>query len=308
MAGGLTALLAIVLDRIVFSRLRHKAGAMTMVFASFGVALLVRNVVLLSFGPDPLYYSNELQIAVRLPIGVRVMPDQMFVLALTVVLVVLLHLFLTRSLAGLAMRAMAENPDLARVSGVDVAAVVRWTWILGGVRRRDRRRLLRHDRAAAARARLQPDPAAVRRRDPRRHRQHVRCGDRRAAGRPVREPLGDGHPVRLQAGGAVPADPADPLLSGRRACSARQPVIGVASYLVFFLIMALIFGVAVLGLNLQWGFTGLFNAGVVGFIAVGAYATAILIGPRARRPCSAASGCRSGSGWSAAWRQPASRR
>jgi branched-chain amino acid transport system permease protein len=65
--------------------------------------------------------------------GVRVMPDQMFVLALTCVLVVLLHLFLTRSLAGVAMRAVAENPDLARVSGVDVAAVVRWTWILGGV-------------------------------------------------------------------------------------------------------------------------------------------------------------------------------
>jgi branched-chain amino acid transport system permease protein len=131
-AGGLTALLAVVLDRIVFGRLRRRAGAMTMVFASFGVALLVRNVVLLSFGPDPLYYSNELQIAVRLPLGVRVMPDQMFVLALTFVLVVLLHLFLTRSLAGVAMRAVAENPDLARVSGVDVAAVVRWTWILGG--------------------------------------------------------------------------------------------------------------------------------------------------------------------------------
>jgi branched-chain amino acid transport system permease protein len=56
-------------------------------------------------------------------------------------------------------------------------------------------------------------------------------------------------------------------------------VIGVASYLVFFLILALIFGIAVLGLNLQWGFTGLFNAGVGGFMAVGAYTTAILIGP-----------------------------
>jgi branched-chain amino acid transport system permease protein len=56
-------------------------------------------------------------------------------------------------------------------------------------------------------------------------------------------------------------------------------MIGIASYLVFFMILALIFGVAVLGLNLQWGFTGLFNAGVVGFMAVGAYATAILIGP-----------------------------
>ena len=48
-------------------------------------------------------------------------------------------------------------------------------------------------------------------------------------------------------------------------------MIGVVSYLIFFLILSLIFAVSVLGLNLQWGFTGLFNAGVAGFTAVGAY-------------------------------------
>jgi branched-chain amino acid transport system permease protein len=54
---------------------------------------------------------------------------------------------------------------------------------------------------------------------------------------------------------------------------------GFAAYLVFFLIIALTYSIVVMGLNLQWGFTGLFNAGVVGFFAVGAYGTAILIGP-----------------------------
>lgn len=56
-------------------------------------------------------------------------------------------------------------------------------------------------------------------------------------------------------------------------------MIGVISYLVFFLILSLVFGVAVLGLNLQWGYTGLFNAGVAGFVAIGGYTMAILIGP-----------------------------
>ncbi len=56
-------------------------------------------------------------------------------------------------------------------------------------------------------------------------------------------------------------------------------MIGFVSYLVFFLILALTFGIAVLGLNLQWGYTGLFNAGVAGFIAVGGYVMAILTGP-----------------------------
>lgn len=56
-------------------------------------------------------------------------------------------------------------------------------------------------------------------------------------------------------------------------------MIGVLSYLVFFSIFALIFSIAVMGLNLQWGFAGLFNAGVVGFMAIGGYTTAILMGP-----------------------------
>jgi branched-chain amino acid transport system permease protein len=53
-------------------------------------------------------------------------------------------------------------------------------------------------------------------------------------------------------------------------------MLGLASYLVFFAIVVLILGIATLGLNLQWGTTGLFNAGVVGFYAVGGYTFAIL--------------------------------
>lgn len=51
---------------------------------------------------------------------------------------------------------------------------------------------------------------------------------------------------------------------------------GVISYLVFFACIVLILGIVTLGLNLQWGFTGLFNAGVAGFYAIGAFTHAIL--------------------------------
>jgi branched-chain amino acid transport system permease protein len=56
-------------------------------------------------------------------------------------------------------------------------------------------------------------------------------------------------------------------------------VIGVVSYLTFFLVFASVFALIVLGLNLQWGFTGLFNVGVAGFVAVGGYTSALLTGP-----------------------------
>ena len=51
------------------------------------------------------------------------------------------------------------------------------------------------------------------------------------------------------------------------------------NYLAFFLVFAGIFAVMALGLNLQWGATGLFNVGVAGFVAIGAYASALLTGP-----------------------------
>ncbi|GAB4528062.1 MAG: branched-chain amino acid ABC transporter permease [Roseibium sp.] len=55
-------------------------------------------------------------------------------------------------------------------------------------------------------------------------------------------------------------------------------MIGVISYLVFFATVAAILAIAVLGLNLQWGNTGLFNGGVVASFGAGAYGTLILGG------------------------------
>jgi branched-chain amino acid transport system permease protein len=52
-------------------------------------------------------------------------------------------------------------------------------------------------------------------------------------------------------------------------------------YGAFFLTMALTYAIICLGLNVQWGQTGLFNVGVAGFVAIGAYASALLTTPDA---------------------------
>jgi branched-chain amino acid transport system permease protein len=56
-------------------------------------------------------------------------------------------------------------------------------------------------------------------------------------------------------------------------------VLPVLSYGAFFLVFVTAFAVIGLGLNLQWGYTGLFNVGVAGFVALGAYASALLTAP-----------------------------
>ncbi|TPJ15335.1 branched-chain amino acid ABC transporter permease [Mesorhizobium sp. B2-5-9] len=53
----------------------------------------------------------------------------------------------------------------------------------------------------------------------------------------------------------------------------------LVGYGAFFLTTALIFSLVTLGLNLQWGLTGLFNVGLAGFVAIGAYTSALLTTP-----------------------------
>ena len=53
-------------------------------------------------------------------------------------------------------------------------------------------------------------------------------------------------------------------------------IAGIASYLAGFVIFAGIYSVFAIGLNVHWGFTGLFNIGIAGFFALGAYTTALL--------------------------------
>lgn len=54
---------------------------------------------------------------------------------------------------------------------------------------------------------------------------------------------------------------------------------GLASYVSFFMVFATAYAIITLGLNLQWGYTGLFNVGVAGFVALGAYTSALLTTP-----------------------------
>jgi branched-chain amino acid transport system permease protein len=135
LAAVLTAALALVVDWLLFRHLR-RGNAITLVIASFGAALALRNLVQFLYGTLPEYYTREIQIAIRLVPrdvlgGLRITPDQMLVIGLTIGLMVALQWLLTRTTLGRAMRATAMNPALARVAGVDTDAVIRATWVIG---------------------------------------------------------------------------------------------------------------------------------------------------------------------------------
>ena len=131
LAGVLLAVAtSLLLDRLVYQPLRRRdADPLTLVFASFGLALILRHALVLAFGPDPYNYESDIQMALRLPGGVRVMPDQVLVFAVALLVLAALWLFL-RTRRGTAMRAVAENPVLSSIAGIDITATVRLTWVV----------------------------------------------------------------------------------------------------------------------------------------------------------------------------------
>jgi branched-chain amino acid transport system permease protein len=127
-----TAGVALAIDRLLYERLRQRqSSAVILAMASLGVAFILRSLIYIIWGPQFLFYSQELRPAWTLPLDVRLRPDQVFILVITCGLVLLLYLFLQRTTYGKAMRATADNPQLARVCGIDTQRVTAWTWVLG---------------------------------------------------------------------------------------------------------------------------------------------------------------------------------
>ena len=127
-----TCLLVLGVDWVLFRILRQKqASRITFIIAAFGVSMMVRNVITLIAGGDQLFYSFYIPKAIKIMEGVKILPDDLLILFITLISVISLHVFLNRSTMGKKMRAVAENPALAMVSGINVERVFKWSWILG---------------------------------------------------------------------------------------------------------------------------------------------------------------------------------
>lgn len=124
------AVVAVGADRLFYAHLRKRPLILT-VMASLGVALMLRSLVQMGFGVDPETYSKGI-VRPDVYFGVRLRDREIYTLAVTVALVIGLQLFLSRTRWGKAMRAMSDNPDLARLSGVDTGAVTTLTWAIVG--------------------------------------------------------------------------------------------------------------------------------------------------------------------------------
>ena len=125
-----TALAVLGLDRLFFRPLRHRS-TIILVIASFGLMLMVRSFVQLVWGAKLRSFEQGIELPWVLFDSLRLFPKHLVIVGAALLLMGAVHLLLSRTKAGKAMRAMADSPDLARLTGIDTERVVRTTWIVG---------------------------------------------------------------------------------------------------------------------------------------------------------------------------------
>ena len=121
---------AMLCDLLVFSRLRDRSS-MTLLVASMGVSLILENICRFGFGNATRNFIFDVARPIRWH-GLRINQEQLITAVVVVTCVILLQLLLRATPLGRAMRAVADNPALAAVRGVERQTITRLTWCLAG--------------------------------------------------------------------------------------------------------------------------------------------------------------------------------
>jgi neutral amino acid transport system permease protein len=128
-----TAVLSLVLDVALWRPLRaRRAGFMSLFLASIGLALVLRQVLLLAYGPQPQTYKVD-QFKVYVIGSVRLSEPQFITIVGATAAICALGVFLSRSTLGRTMRALADDRALAAIAGIRVGRVITYTWIISGL-------------------------------------------------------------------------------------------------------------------------------------------------------------------------------
>jgi len=119
-------------NEYVWKRLRNKgASLISALVVSIGLSIFFRYVFLFQYrGRARFYRDYQIQSTVDFKFF-AIAPKDIFIIVFSILVLVAVGIALQQTKAGKAMRAVADNRDLAESSGIDVEAVIKYVWITG---------------------------------------------------------------------------------------------------------------------------------------------------------------------------------
>ena len=127
-----TAIIGVLMDKAVYKPLRiRKSSSLMLLLASIGIFILVENLIIALFGAEvktirtgPITQGFDL-------FGAIITQTQVVIIVISIVTLILVELFLLKTKTGKAMRATADNKDVAHVVGIDTERITAYMFALG---------------------------------------------------------------------------------------------------------------------------------------------------------------------------------
>lgn len=124
----LTGLMGVFIERVFYRRLTSQGGGYTvagmgMIICGFGMAIVLQNIAFLIWGAS----GKAMHVNFGMPIflgNIALPRSYLWILVVSLVLMVGLHLLLKHTKVGLAIRAVAANKDIAYLMGVNVPLMI----------------------------------------------------------------------------------------------------------------------------------------------------------------------------------------
>ncbi|HZC04699.1 MAG TPA: branched-chain amino acid ABC transporter permease [Ktedonobacterales bacterium] len=128
----LTGILAVILNLIVLQPFtKRQFPVLFMLVVTFGLSLILSNVLLAIYGAD--FQRYTVREATQYSIGPFLLTNQqLIIIGIAIAAMAGVHVLLNYTKIGKAMRAMSDNPTLARNCGIDTELVTNFTWLLSG--------------------------------------------------------------------------------------------------------------------------------------------------------------------------------
>jgi len=130
-AIAIAGALGVLLDFLVWKPMRRKnADLVSLVIISIGLSLIVRNAIIFIWGGSTRNFDLPVRRGIEM-LGVTITHNQLIGLGTAILFMVLVHFFLKNTKLGKAMRAISDDINLARISGIDSDKVIMWMWFIG---------------------------------------------------------------------------------------------------------------------------------------------------------------------------------
>jgi branched-chain amino acid transport system permease protein len=131
---GCSGLIAVVMELAVYRTLRRRrVPIMNVITATVGMSILCINAARIIWGSEPLRFPELFATDAYAFAGVRVSPQLFWIMVMGLTIMAALQLFLKHTRTGIAMQAVAQDPETAQLMGANLTRIMAYTFAISGM-------------------------------------------------------------------------------------------------------------------------------------------------------------------------------